>query len=114
MGEKSLLMKPIKFDLNRKRILYWSLFALKPIDGFCPFISHWRSKNTSRDHGIKDEFVYLAKPIVLCTIRKRILCWSILALEPKANSRTFLSYWTSKNGSLDPDVKGNLPLIQNL
>ena len=30
--------------------------------------------NVSRDHGMKGEFVSFAKPIVLCTIGKRILC----------------------------------------
>ena len=114
MGEKFLFTKPIEFSLNRKIILCWWLFALKPIAGFCPFISYWPSKNASRDHGIKDVFVYLAKPIALGTIRKRILCWPILALEPIANFSTFLNYWTSKNGSCDPDVKVNLLLIQNL
>ena len=81
MGEKFLLPKPIKFGLNRKRILCWSVFAIEPIAGFCPFMGYLPSKNVSRDHDIEDEFVSLGKPIVLCTIRKRILCWSILALE---------------------------------
>ena len=111
---KDFCSQNLRFGLNRKGILCSSLFALKPIAGFCPFISNWRSKNTSRDHGINDEFVHLTKLIVLCTVRKRILCWSILVLEPKAKFRTSLSYWTSKNGSHDPDVKGNLLLMQNL
>ena len=90
IGEKFLLTKPIKFGLNRKRMLYWSLFSLKPMTDFFLFISYWHSKNMPRDHGIKDEFVYLAKPIVLFTIRKRISCWSILALEPKL---IFVRFW---------------------
>ena len=114
MGEKYLLTKPIKFDLNGKRILCSSIFAIEPISGFCPFMGYWPSKNASRYHVIKDEFVSLAKPIVLSTIRKRILCWSILALDSMANLCPFLGCWTSKNGSCDHDVKGNLPLMQNL
>ena len=47
---------------------------MEPIAGFCPFMGYWASNNVSRDHCIKDKFVSLAKPIVLCTIRKRILC----------------------------------------
>ena len=84
MGEKSLLTKPIKFGLNRKRILCWSVFAVEPI------AVYWLSKNVSHDHGIKDEFVSLAKLIGLCPFRKRMLCWSILAEEPIANFCPFL------------------------
>ena len=90
MGEKYLLTKPIKFGADGKRILCWSIFAIEPIAGFCPFMGYWPSKNMSRDHCIKDKFASLAKPIVLCTIRKRILCWSILALKPIANFCLFL------------------------
>ena len=112
--KKILLTKPITFGLNRKRILCWSIFAIEPIAGFCLFMGYWTSNNASRDHGIKYEFVSLAKPIVLCTFRKRILCWSILGSEPIANFCPFLGYWTIKNGSRNHDVKGDFLLMRNL
>ena len=76
----------------------------------------WRHgwNNVSRDHGIHDEFVYLTKPVVLCTISKRILCWSILALEPIANFCQFLGYWILMNWPRDHYKKGNLLHMQNL
>ena len=107
MGEKFLLPKPIKFGLNRKRILCWSVFAIEPIAGFCLFMGYWPSKNASRDHGMKDEFFSLAKPNVLCTIRKKILCWSTLAIESIADICPFWCYWSSKNWPRDHDVKGD-------
>ena len=90
MFKKCLLAKRIKFGLNGKRILCWLIFVIEPIADFCQFMGYWPSKNMSRDHGINDEFVSPAKLIVLCTIRKRILCWSILALKPIANFCPFL------------------------
>ena len=106
MGENFLLTKLIKFDLYRKRILRWSILAIEPIAGFCLFMGYWSSKNASRDHGKKDEFVSLARPIVLCTFRKRILCWSILTLEPIAHFCPFLGYWTSKNSHVTMMLRG--------
>ena len=61
------------------------------------------------DHGIKCEFVSDAKSVVVCTTEKRILCWSIFAIEPISG---FLGYWPSESGS--HDAKGNLLLIQIL
>ena len=104
-SEKSLLTKPNTFGVNRKRILCRSIFGIEPIAHFCLFLGYWRSKNSSRDHGIKDEFVSLTKTIVLCTIGKWILCWSILAIEPKADFFPFWGYWPSKDGSREHNVK---------
>ena len=59
MGEKSLLTKLIKFGVSVKVIFCWSIFAIEPIADFCPFLGYWPSKNASRDHGIKGEFVSL-------------------------------------------------------
>ena len=106
MGEKYLLTKPIKFGVNEKRILCWSIFAIKPIADFCLFWGYWPSKNAPGGHGIKGEFVSLAKPIILCTIGKRILCWSIFATELLADFCPFWDYWPSKNWPRDHDVKG--------
>ena len=94
MGEKYLLLKPIKFGVNEKRIFFWSIFAIEPVAGFCPFLGYWPSKTASRTHGIKCEFVSHAKPIVSCTIRKIILCWSIFAIESIADFCPFWGYWT--------------------
>ena len=109
--KKLLLTKPIKFGLNRKKILCWSIFAIEPIADFCSFMGYWPLKMR---HVTIDEFISLAKPIILCTIRKRISCWSISTLEPIEKFCTFLGYWTSKNGSLDHDIKGNWLLMQKL
>ena len=106
MGETFLLTKPINFDVNGKKILWWSIFAIEPIADFCLFFGYWPSKNTSRDHGIRGEFVSLAKPVVLCTIGKRILCWSIFAVESIADFCRLRGYWPSKNRSCDHDIKG--------
>ena len=67
-------------------------------------MGYWPLKNASRDHGIKDEFVFLAKPIVLCTIGKRILRWSKFAVESIADFCHFGGYWPSKNESRDHDA----------
>ena len=69
-------------------------------------MGYWPSKNASGDSNVIGEFVSLAKPIVLCTIRNRILCLWIFALEPIADFCLFLGYSPSKNGSRDHDVKG--------
>ena len=45
------------------------------------------------------ELVSLAKPIVLCTTRKRILCWTIFTVEPIADFCPILGYWPSKHES---------------
>ena len=101
-----MLTKPINLGVNGKKILCWSIFAVEPIAYFCPILVYWPSKNASCDYNVIGEFVSLAKPIVLCTIRKRILCWWIFALEPIADFCPFLGYWPSKSGSRDHDVKG--------
>ena len=100
MGEKNLLTKPIKFGVNGKRILCWSIFALEPITGTCQYLGYWPSKNASRDHGLQGEFVSLAKRIVLCTIRNITLCWSLFAIASIADFCIFWSYWLSRNGSV--------------
>ena len=71
MGETFLLTKPL--GVNGKRILCRSIFAIKLIADFCSFLGYRPSKNASRGHGIKGEPVSLAKPVVLCTTRKRTL-----------------------------------------
>ena len=73
---------------------------------FCQFLGYWLSKNASRDHGIKSEFVLLTKSILLCTIGKRILHWSIFATEYIADNCKFSGYWPLKIGSLNHDVIG--------
>ena len=83
----------------------YRIFAMKPIADFSLSLGYWASKNASRDHVVKGEFVSLAKPIVLCTTGKRILCWSIFAIESIADFCPFWGHWTSKNGSRDHDVK---------
>ena len=103
-----MLTKSINFCVNGKKILCWSIFAIESIADFCPILDYWPSKNVSRGHGIKDRFVSLAKPTTLCTIRKRILCWSIFANEPMAGFCPFLGYWPSNSGSRDHDVKSEL------
>ena len=89
-------------------------FAIEPIAGFSPFMGHWPSKNASHDYGIKCQFDSLAIPIVLCTVRTRILCWSTFAIEYIADFCPFWGYWTSKNGPRNHVVKRNLLLMQNL
>ena len=93
-----MLTKPIEFDVTGKRILCWSHFFKEPIADFFPFLGYWPSKNALHDHGIKVEFVSFAKPIVLCTIGKRILCLSIFAVESIADFCHSWGYWPSKNG----------------
>ena len=58
------------------------------------------------------EFVSFVKPIALCTIAKKILCWSIFALEPIADFCPCLGYWPSKSGSRDHDVKGKVVSLE--
>ena len=60
----------------------------------------------SRDHDVKGEFVSAAKPIIFAITGKRILCWSIVVIEPISDFGMFLGYWPLKNGSYDHDVKG--------
>ena len=50
------------------------MFAIQPIADFCPILGYWPSKTASREYNVMGEFVSLAKPIVLCTIGKRISC----------------------------------------
>ena len=104
-GWNILLIKPIIFGVNGKKIFCWSIFAIEPIAGFCPFLGYWPSKNASRDHDIKDKFVSFANSIVLYIIGKRILCWSIIAIEHIADFSKFWRFWPSKNGSRDHDIK---------
>ena len=101
-----MLAKPIIFGGNGKNILCWSIFAIEPKTKFCPILGYWPSKNASGDYNVMGEFVSLVKLILLCTTRKRIWCWSLLAIEPIADFCPILSYWPSKNGSCDHDVKG--------
>ena len=98
MFKKCLLAKPIKFGLNGKRILCWLIFVIEHIADFCQFMGYWPAKNVSLDHCMNDEFVSPAKPIVLCTIRKRISCWWILALKPIANFYPFLDIELERMG----------------
>ena len=100
--------KPINFGVNGKKILCWSIFGIEPVADFCPILGYWPSKNVSRDHGIMDRFVSLAKPTSLCTLKKIILCWSIFAKEPIAGFCPVLGYWPSNNESRDHDVTGKL------
>ena len=62
----------------------------------------------SHDHGIKNEFVSLVKPIVFGTIRKKMLYWLMFGKEINiiTDFSLFSGYWPSKNGSRDHDVKG--------
>ena len=107
MSEKFLLRKLIKFGVCGKGISCLLIFTIKPIAYFCPFLGYWPSKNASRDHGIKGDFVSFAKPIALCTIGKKILCWSTFAIESIADICPFWCYWSSKNWPRDHDVKGD-------
>ena len=83
-----------------ERILCWSIFAVKPIADFCPFLGYRPSKNASRGHGIEVKFFSLAKPTLLCTIRKIILCWSIFATESTVDFCPFWGYWPWKNSPI--------------
>ena len=47
---------------------------VESIAGFCPFWGYLPSKNESRDHDVKGEFISLAKTFVPGTTRERILC----------------------------------------
>ena len=101
-----MLTKPINFGVNGKKVSCWSIFSVEPVADFCPTLGYWPSKNASRDYNEIGEFVSFVKPIVLCTIGKRILRWSIFAFEPIANFCPFFGYWPSKSVSRDHDVKG--------
>ena len=56
-------------------------------------------------HVTKGEFVSFAKHIVFVTTGKRILWWSIIAIESIADFSLFLSYWSSRNGSRGYRIK---------
>ena len=77
------------------------------------FWGYWPSNNGSRDHSAKNKFVSLTKSIVLCTIGKRILCWSIFATEPAAN---FVCFWVIDLQRMvtRPWYKGNFASIEKL
>ena len=98
--------KPIIFGVNGKNILCWSIFAIEPKTSFRPILGYWTSENASGDYNVMGEFVSLVKRVLLCTTRKRIWWWSLLAIEPTADFCSILSHWPSKNGSCDHDVKG--------
>ena len=106
MGEKFLLTKPIKFGVSWKKSLCWSIFAIRSIADFWPFLSYWPSKNAWCGHGIKGKFVSLSKPIILCSIGKITLCWSIFEIESIADFYPFWRYWPWKNWPCDHDIKG--------
>ena len=80
---------------------------------FCTFFGHWLSKNASRDHGIKGEFVSFAKPIVLCTIGKRILCWSIFAIDQSINWSLYLMSFKSSCQLLPCSMFCSKPVMLN-
>ena len=105
-----LLTKPIKFGVNGKKNLYWSVFAIEPIADFCPFLGYWQ--NGSQEHSAKGKSGSLTKPIALCTIEKRTRIY--ISLRSIVDFCLFLRYWPSKNRSRDHNVKGNLLFIQNL
>ena len=70
MSEKDSLSKPIKFGIDGKRMLCWSIFAIEPIADFCPFMDYWHSKNVSRDLSIKCEFASLPNPFFYVQIER--------------------------------------------
>ena len=78
------------------------MFATEPIPDVCLFLGYWPSKNESRDRGVKGESVSPAKPNVFGATGRRVLCWSMFAIEPLAEFSLFLDYWPSKVGT---DVK---------
>ena len=82
-----------------ERVLCWSITS-----DFCPFLGYWLSKNASHAHGTKGEFVSFAKPIVLCTIWKRIL----------TDFCPFWGYWPSKNGSRAHNIKDKFVSLAKL
>ena len=53
---------------------YAGQFLPKPTAVFCWFLGYWSSKNGSRDDDTKGEFVSPAKPFVVGTTGKKILC----------------------------------------
>ena len=106
MGENFLLTKPFKFGVSWKKSLCWSIFAIRSIADFCPFLGYWPSKNAWCGHGKKWKLVFLSKPIILCSIGKIILCWSTFAIESIADFYPFWRYWHWKNWPCDHDVKG--------
>ena len=106
MGKIFLLTKPIKFGVNWKKILCWSIFAIEPLANFCPFLGYWHSENASLDRGIKSEFISLIKPILLCSMGERILCWSLFTIESIAVFCPYWGYWPSENGWHEHDVNG--------
>ena len=40
MDETFVLTEPIKFGVNGKRTLYWSIFAIEPTDDFYPSLGY--------------------------------------------------------------------------
>ena len=95
--------------VSMEREFYADQYFLADFSWFSWFLSLFgllTLKNASRGHGIKGEFVSLAKSMVLCNIGKRILCWSIFAIESVADFFPFWGYWLSKKWSRQHDVKG--------
>ena len=105
-GEFVSLAKPIASCTIGKRKLCWSVFGTESLTDFCPFWGYWPLNNWPRYHDVKGEFVSFAKNIVFGTTEKRNLCWSVIAIEPIADFRLFLGYWSSRNWSHDYDKKG--------
>ena len=64
----------IVFGTTGKRILCWRIIVKEPKADFSLFLGYWSTKNESRDHDVKGEFVSLAKPIVFGTGGKNVLC----------------------------------------
>ena len=48
------------------------------------------------------------KSVAFGTTGKKILFWSIIAVEPIADFSLSLGQWTSKNGSCDHDLNGEV------
>ena len=82
----------INFGVNGKNLMLINI-CFRTYSWFLyVFFGCWPSKNASRDHGIKGEFVSLPKPIVF-------------TIEFIAGFCPFWGYWPSKNGSRNHDVK---------
>ena len=100
----------IRFSRKTYRIMCHSKENFMPIN-ICKgiynwFLSfYWPSKNESCDQDVKGEFVSLARRFVFGTTGKRILCWSIIAVEP-GMILVSVSGLLTFSGSRDHDVKG--------
>ena len=88
------------------------MFVTEPIVDFCRFWGYWPSNNPSLDHDVKGKIVSLVKRIVFGTNGKRILCWSMFAIEPIAHFSLLPDNWLEKNGSIDHNVKGEFASLE--